>query len=374
MREFFKFCPPELIKEYRKGDKIAELVNGAEILFISGDDERQVERMRGLTIGGFALDEVSLFDYMVWLIMIGRVRDEKGVMKGICAGTPKGSRHWIKIMFLDGKNPRTGESLPDEYEWFSGTSFDNPYTPEEYKETIKMNYGGLFREQELYGKFVTAEGVVFSTFNRSIHVKKMKIIEENGAVGVEMAGARVIFREIVCGIDFGFVHPAVILVVGIDGDGRNYIIEEFCEKRCMSDRLIAKTIEIKERYNPTYYYCDPSQPEMIARMRLNGINARKGNNSVMDGISIITSLLDVQPNGSSRLFVKEGLANTIMEFENYRYAENPDGKPDKDRPIKIMDDCIDSLRYSLTRPGQKWHILEGDFDVLDKPVNTYNMY
>ena len=59
-----------------------------------------------------------------------------------------------------------------DYEWFGGSTLDNPFTPQEYKDTLLVQYEGMFKEQEIYGKFVGFEGQVYKNFNMNIHVIK----------------------------------------------------------------------------------------------------------------------------------------------------------------------------------------------------------
>ena len=81
MREFFKWCPREFIAEHNTSNHIVKLINGTEIIYLSGDDLRSIERIRGLTLGSVYLDEAALSPKLVWDIVLARVRDARGSLK-----------------------------------------------------------------------------------------------------------------------------------------------------------------------------------------------------------------------------------------------------------------------------------------------------
>ena len=342
MREFYKFCPTDLIQKRNYSDSRVYLINGAEIIFRSGDNDRHIERIRGLTIGGFALDEVTLFPYLMWEIMIARLRDNRGVMHGIACGTPKGE-DWTKLLFVDKADPKTGKPLsdPENYAFFDGSSMDNPYTSESYKQTLLNTYSGIFREQEIYGKFVSARGNVYPMFSRKHHIADCEK-ERNRIV------------RFIAGVDFGFTNPAVILAIGIDGDWRHYVFEEFYRTNVMDEEFIAKAKELKEKYRIQEFWCDPSEPMFIEKLNNAGCFAKKADNSILTGISSVTSKLEIKKDGKPALFIDHlKCPNMIKEMQSYRYSEKKDGKPDLEKPVKLFDHAADALRYAILKDGSQ---------------------
>jgi len=89
IREFLKWCPEDFIEEHNRSNHIIKLINGTEIIYLSGDDERSIERIRGLTLGSAYLDEAALSPRLVWDIVLARVRDKKGSLTITLGTTPK---------------------------------------------------------------------------------------------------------------------------------------------------------------------------------------------------------------------------------------------------------------------------------------------
>ena len=67
----------------------------------------------------------------------------------------------------------------------------------------------------------------------------------------------------------------------------------------------------------------------------------------MAGIRRIGALLQKQVDGKPRLYVDKRCLMTIMEFENYSYPENKEGKRVDEKPVKVHDHAMDALRYAL---------------------------
>jgi phage terminase large subunit len=196
---------------------------------------------------------------------------------------------------------------------------------------LEASYTGVFARQEIDAEFVSAEGLVYSEFRRDIHVR-------------DPAGK--IFVRVVAGVDFGFTNPSVILVCGVDSDGRLWVIDEFYERRVLPAVLVDVARSMMNRYGISCFYCDPSEPGFIAMMQEAGLPAIGGNNDLIPGIAEVSSRLAVQPDGLPRLFVAPSCVHTIMEFEQYRYPEGKEKtKGAGETPIKAFDHAMDALRY-----------------------------
>jgi phage terminase large subunit len=357
LAEFFKFCPRELIESYNKSDMIIDLVNGVEIVCVAGDRDDTIDRIRGITIGGFYGDEISRSSEYMHEVLVGRLRDGRGPMKGWYTTTPKGF-NWLHRIFVE-KRLKNGEPLsdPEDYEIFTGSTFDNPHTPDAYKQSVKNAYVGVFAKQELYGEFVGYEGLVYPGFHRDMHVIDTTNMPMKAVWG---------------GVDFGFSNPSVILQVGEDYDGRLYIMKEFYESRITDSQLagIAKS----EFTNVEEYVADSENPSGIREFSNLGLNCRgiakrqgeRGENFVSWGIKKVAQRLEPQADGKPRLYVDRKCVNTITEFENYRYPEEKDEKPSQEAPIKIFDHALDALRYLVCHvDGQ-----EGSFAILTDSDRT----
>jgi phage terminase large subunit len=124
------------------------------------------------------------------------------------------------------------------------------------------------------------------------------------------------------------------------------VLDEVYRAGLTQDVLTNEAKRLKDRYNITQFFCDPSEPALIAAMNQSGLASSAARNEVIPGIMEVSSRLKVQDDGRPRLFVYKGAVNTLTEFHQYRYAES---KKDilKEEPLKVYDHSMDAIRYAL---------------------------
>lgn len=353
LNQFWQFCPPEILLIHKKFENTIYLTNGAKIIYLTADNERHIERLRGIEIGDFWADEASLFVYLFWKILMGRLRDKYGPLKGFLTTTPRG-KNWIYSCFVKKEDPETRQPFlnPDDYEWFSGSTLDNPHLPEEYKKNLLNQYSGKFKDQEIYGQFTSFFGQVFSNFDIGIHIIKT---EPKKMV------------EYVFGVDFGFTNAMASGIFGFDNDGRMYLLDEYYKTQQHVEDLSNWLDEMKKKYGKlTIGYGDPSSPDNLTRLRKLGHNIREANNAVLPGIQEMYKRFEVQGDGKPRLFIHERCIHFIDEVTQYRYADKKEEKETKEEPMKIDDHMMDMSRYVIFshKFGSK------DFSILSDPDNV----
>ncbi len=319
MRTYFEILRPmNLMKDFNKSDHIVTLTNGSEIIFRSASDH---EILRGPSILWWDGDEAALYGPSVWLIMIARLRQYGIRGWAWLPTTPKG-RNWIWQQF-----ERDGG---DDYKYWRLRTADNPFIAAEYYDSLKDAYTGDFAAQELNGEFVAFEGLIYPEFTRGHHIAR---IDPQRIVST------------VAGVDWGFVHPGVIEVVGTDSDGRAAVVSEQYQRQ----RRVEEWVEVAKQMRSTWhigtFYCDPSEPDYINAFRDAGLNAQAADNSVNPGIQAVKNRLVIQPDGKPRLTIDPDAVWLISEFESYQWAENRYGM--RDQPVKANDHAIDALRYAI---------------------------
>lgn len=138
---------------FNKGDSVATLGNGSEIIFRSLDD---YERARGPNLTGAWIDEASLVPREAYDIILGRLRGEGGEQMGwlSCTFTPKGRGHWTYAVF--GSRQHTSVRL------FHSRTADNPFLPPQFVETVAGQYTSAKAKQELGGEFIVGGGKLFN--------------------------------------------------------------------------------------------------------------------------------------------------------------------------------------------------------------------
>lgn len=338
LKEFFKWCPKEIIRLHLKSKQQIYLKGSTEpIIYLTADNERHIDRLRGMEIGSAWADEVRLMPSYIWDVLLTRLRSQNGPLKMFATTTSKGY-NWLYYYFLKKQDPKTKERLenPEDYELFGGSTFDNPYTPQEWKDNLKAQLHGRYAKQELYGGFVAFEGQVYDNLDHNIHIVDHKKIKDKE------------FKEFIVGIDWGFSNPTAALIIGLDSDDRAYILEELYRKRMDTEQLGEWLMKKKEQYkNLNMFYADPSEPMNINKLQGMGINVVKASNQVMPGINFVYSMFEVQKDNKPRIFISNKCSNLIDEINIYRYADEKEGKEAKEAPIKENDHALDALRYAL---------------------------
>jgi phage terminase large subunit len=219
---------------------------------------------------------------------------------------------------------------------FRARTQDNPYLAPDFVKSLETNYTGKFADQELGGEFVGFEGLVYEEFDRGVHVNSDTHW----------------FSRVIAGVDEGYSNPAVVLVVGLDNDGRAHVVDEFYQRRRLQGDVVSEAKRLRDLYHVETFYADPSAAGLIADMRMGGLMVQAADNEVYPGIQAVKARLATQGDGRTRLTVSPSCANTIAEFESYCWRESRLGV--KDEPEKVNDHAMDALRYALAsveRPG-----------------------
>lgn len=247
-----------------------------------------------------------------------------------CIGdcNPSHPYHWILERHNAGKLTLVNSTHKD-----NPTLFD-PATGEitvQGKRTLEALAAltGARRARLLDGRWAQSEGVIYDEFTRDRHVLRRDCSE---------------FSRFIVGIDEGYTNPAVALVVGLDGDDRAHIVEEFYQRRVLQDDFVRTCQDLAVRYDGPSFYVDPSAAGLIAAMRGAGLRVYDADNAVNDGIQAVKGRLALAGDGRPRLTVDPSCVNTIAEFETYVWAQDRDGKA-LDKPVKENDHAMDAARY-----------------------------
>ena len=335
-RAFFDLLPPALNAGFVKQEGLLRLANSSEVLFRSLDAP---DRVRGLNLAWFWLDEAPLASYYAWQVLKGRLRQRGFDPAGWATGTPHGrDGYWRDF---EGQ-PRANHAL------FRASTYANIHNlPPGYLEGL--GYSGNFRRQEVLGLFVAFEGLVYA-FDPGPY----------GHVAEPPEGMH--WAEVIGGVDWGFTNPSAALVFGLDGDGHAWQIDEFYQRRAaLEETLLPAIVDLTRRYGVTRWYCGPDEPEHIAALGTAlasaglGAVALKGDNAIRPGIQTITALLARRPDGTRGLRIAPRCVHTITEYGSYQYPSAGDGsaRDDAERPgaaevpLKRNDHALDATRYAL---------------------------
>jgi len=293
--------------------------NGSVVYSGGMMDAKQRESIRSIGgsggLDGVWMEEANAFTRQDFEELSGRLRHTAGPYRQIILTTnPGGPRHWIYTGLI---------KQPDQASVYYSGARDNPNNPPDYLQSLERLTGMMYQRLVL-GKWVQAEGVVYDNFEFTTHVKYRSLSEFLG-FGLAM--------------DEGYTNPAVILLIGIDSDGRWHICKEFYERGKLQEEVVAYARSWCDEYDVYMCAVDSAAAGLIADLINNGIPAEGGKGRVLDGIRAIQDRLIVQGDSKPRLTISPTCENTVQEFESYAW------KPEKDEPIKEFDHALDALRY-----------------------------
>nr|DAL26909.1 MAG TPA_asm: large terminase [Caudoviricetes sp.] len=272
--------------------------------------------IRGMTAYGAYINEASLARREVFDEIVSRCSGRGARI--LCDTNPDNPEHWLKKEYID--NPT------DRILSYKFTIFDNTFLDKRYlQSTIETTPSGMFTERNIYGNWVSGDGMVYKDFDSSKH-----FIDDLSPYN---------FKRYIAGVDWGYSHFGVIVVLGLTDDGRYIMIEEHAETGQEIDYWVDIAKGIKERYGNVPFYCDSARVEHIDRFIREGLSAYLGNKAVIAGIEELATMYK-----SNKLFIYEPVAKRFKE-EIYSYVWSD--KTGEDSVKKEFDDVQDAMRYAI---------------------------
>lgn len=174
---FFEVLPPELRDlgvTRRSGGHVSTFTfpNGSTVLFRSIDDWN---KHRSLNVGFIAFDEADEFDEETYQGMLSRVRQrdptpegkefgaKQITRRGVWSASNPGGHNWLWRRFVQKKTREKGTAF-----WKS-TSFDNPYLPPEYIESL-LQYPEPWVRRYVLCQFDDFAGQIYEDWGWDTHV------------------------------------------------------------------------------------------------------------------------------------------------------------------------------------------------------------
>lgn len=326
---------------YNASELMFHYDNGSRIFIAGMKDEGQRQALRSINGDGSAdfiwAEEANALTEDDYNELLGRLRGSAAPWRQVLLTTnPDGPMHWIKTRLIDGGEATVHYS----------SAADNLALPAEYKETLASITGVLgMRLRE--GMWVQAEGVVYDGWSDALHMID------------RMPEGWHAWRKIRV-IDFGYVNPFVCQWYAIDPDGRLYRYRElYMTKRTVSEHAAKiNLLSQGEHYEATV--CD-HDAEDRATLKMAGISSVNAIKDVSRGIQAVQQRLARGHDDKPRLFLLKGAlverdsalveerkpTCTEQEFPGYIWQTTPDGRPDKEEPLKIFDHGMDATRYAV---------------------------
>ena len=150
-REFFTFCPAEIVEDINISDRHVMLCDGKNVWFKSADHPDSL-RSEGLDV--LWIDEGSQIKEDAYTLALRpALIDRKG--KAVFTGTPKG-HNWYFQLWTRGQDPKQAD-----YKSWVFPSENNPYLDPQEIEAFARDMPELAYKQEIQAEFIKDVGSVF---------------------------------------------------------------------------------------------------------------------------------------------------------------------------------------------------------------------
>lgn len=304
----------------KPGDEKIILHGGGRIIPFAFD---RVLALGSLQFSDVMIDEAVEIEEKHWTQLIGRTRivwrGREDVPSLSCATNPDGPMHFLFKQFFEG-----GEV--GYHKVIETTTYDNFYLSPHFLRALG-HMRGTARLRYLFGRWVSAEGLVFPMFERTIHER-----HHSGP-----------FREYVAGVDEGYTNPKVLRIHGIYSDGCSHVVASFVAAEMTTEEFLPYCEQAQETYPRLLFIVDPSAASLIASMKKKNLRVRAGNNDLLPGINVVRSRLMPSPNdGQPRFTMEPDLPGNVM-YLSYELDTGKQGEV----PKKENDHVPDADRYAL---------------------------
>lgn len=321
---------------------------GRRVHILGASDAKAEKVIRGLTVAGAYVDEVTTLPEQFFTQLLGRMSVPGAQLFGTT--NPDNPAHWLKRRFLD-RLP----GLPDWRSWHF-TIDDNPGLTEAYKASIKAEFTGLWYRRFILGEWVAAEGAIYSMWDPAVHV-------------VPWAELPAMQRLVGVGVDYGTTNATAALMLGVTSEDtpRLALVDEWRHDPAQTnvrltdaqlsaglrDWLSLAHLPTPTALRPEWVAIDPAAASFKVQLFNDGMaSVVDADNDVAYGIRTVASLL-----GSGQLVVSDRCTGFIQEAPGYSWDDKATEKGE-DKPVKVADHSLDAGRYAVTTTEPLWrHIL-----------------
>lgn len=322
---------------YTQGAPTARIL-GRVIHIVGANDAKAESKIRGFTCAGAYVDEATLLPEDFWETLKGRMSVEGARL--FATTNPDNPMHWLrqKEILSGSQHVRVFKFLLE----------DNIFLPPSYVEWAKETYKGLYYKRNILGLWVVAEGAVYDMWDEDKHV-------------VDDAQMPAMRQWLGLGIDYGTTNPFAAVLLGLGMDNRLYVGAEWyydskTQQKQLTDSQYADRLQkwVKKPY-PGYrdndylwWVVDPSAASFRVELKGRGIAQFGGDNSVIDGIRQMGSLI-----ARDKFRVNRRCIHLRQEFPGYSWDDKA-ALLGEDKPIKVADHVLDATRYITKSTETTW--------------------
>ena len=285
-----------------------------------GKDERSQDLIQGITLAGVFLDEVALMPESFVNQATGRCSVDGSKMWFNC--NPEYPSHWFKTKWID-------KAAEKRLLYLHFTMDDNLSLSEKVKERYRRMYSGVWYDRFITGLWVMAEGIIYPMYQEAIGEPPQGEQPSEYAVSIDY-GTQNAFSAILWG-KYGKVWFAIDEYYY---SGRNTGVQKTdAQYKADLDNWLKDVTPGK----PIRVIIDPSAASFITVLRQDPrYKVKDADNAVLDGIRETATAMQ-----TGLIKISSKLKAWRCEIEGYVWDE----KAADDKPIKVNDHAMDSMRY-----------------------------
>lgn len=242
---------------------------------------------------------------------------------------PKGPQHWINQWASKGRATRIRTTHRDNPRYWDEDAGDWTDEGRAYVLGILSKLEGTARARMFEGRWVAAEGLVYDTFSREIHV------------GTDDAPP----KRVLISVDDGYSDPFSAHRYHLDSDRRIHVkAERYARGLLFEDKR--RAIAELGGAEAEAILVDAAAAALIAELRQHFPNvvACDKRLPIVEGIGLVRERLRVQGDGRPRLTVDPSCRAMLDEMDTYEWKRSKEGQA-KDVPVDQCNHALDDLRY-----------------------------
>lgn len=355
---------PILKGPHRQNRSAYRFRNRSEIVLAGMDEPERIKSSEYDLIIAYEAIELNVDD---WELPVSRLRNYAQTTDGqsvyqqaIAECNPGGPDHWLIQRARAGKMRLLETSLEDNPRYYELQTKTWSPEGEDYIQTLD-NLTGANKMRLRFGRWVAEEGAVFDqVWDPTKHCIPAVPVDELGDSVIKWHFAAV---------DWGYRHPGVILVFGVDENNVMYCVHQIYKSEQTHQWWKQQAEAIQREYQPTVFVCDSEEPGHIEEFRSAGLHAIKAIKDRKTGRECVENRLKLAPDGTcglyyvkdsvrewvggkwisgvdQKLLAKHDPVNTEQEYYRYVWPKTADGRPMKEEPVPRYDDGISCTRYA----------------------------
>lgn len=305
---------------------------GCPWIVMGAKDEGSEKYLRGSTLGYVVGDELSLMPKSFFQ-MLGTRMSPPGA-RSYFSTNPDSPAHWLYEYINDKTLKRSGRLYT-----LHTMLDDNPNLTEEFKETLRLSYKGMFYQRYILGKWVMAEGGIWvDSWSEDL------LYDDESRPKILFSPGGFVDRWIA--VDVGTDHPQVYGEFWDDGNTiwleKEYWWDSRKEQRQKTNGEYADDMEKFMGKEACQIICPPEAASFQEELRRRGLWVTDADNAVEDGIKQVAMAF-----AKKKLRIhRKNCKNTIRDCQAYSWDERA-SKRGVEQPLKLKDDGADMLRYGV---------------------------